>query len=228
MCAYIFYIVIQAPSCAPMTDEFPGTCLIHAPAPPDADQPAAPEPSAVAAPVPAALLEATGAAATGTLPPCAAPCPAEAGAGLLSRLGLYFTVRHTARSMRTFADAFERDYDCVAVFLTVAETCLQAVFHLAPAEPAEDGLESAYLDHARSGLPLIAISELTGIPRETVRRKVRKLVDMGFLAACADGRVYLPPSIFAGGDMARRFAVQLAETDQLVRAISFYEARPER
>src|SRR5580658_756893 len=111
---------------------------------------------------------------------------------LVTKLDLYFSVRHTARTMRLFAEVLDYDYDCVVIFLSVAEVCFQAAFHLAPIDVGPKDIENLYSEVASSGLSVMTIAEITGIPRETARRKVKKLVDDKHLAISDHTRnVYL-------------------------------------
>ena len=148
----------------------------------------------------------------------------ESDIEILTRLGLYFSVRHTARTMRLFADIFDYDYDCVIIFLSVGEVCFQAAFHLAPIEHGPAGIERIYSSITQSGLSVMTISEITGISRETVRRKVKKLVDDKIFAlAPGGGKVYLPASVVTSDRFIDRFRTHLSEVGQFVRSVNFYE-----
>jgi CRP-like cAMP-binding protein len=142
---------------------------------------------------------------------------------ILTRLELYFSVRHTARTMRLFAEVMDYDYDCVVIFLSVAEVCFQAVFHLAPIEPGPKDIERLYSQVASSGLSIMTIAEITGIPRETARRKVKKLVDDGYLSISDQTKnIYLPISVVISSKFYDRFDSHIREASQLVRSISYY------
>ncbi len=143
---------------------------------------------------------------------------------ILSRLELYFSVRNTARTMRRFAEVLDFDYDCVAIFLSVAEVCFQSAFHLAPIEGGEMDVEKIYSSVAQAGLSIMTIGEITGIPRETVRRKVKKLIDDKVLAISeVTKNVYIPASVVVSDRFYPRFESHVLESEQFVKTIKFYQ-----
>ena len=143
---------------------------------------------------------------------------------LVTKLELYFSIRHTARAMRLFAEAMDYDYDCVVIFLSVAEVCLQAAFYIAPVDPGPRDIETLYSQVASSGLSLMTIAEITGIPRETARRKVKKLVDDKHLAISDQTKnVYLPLSVVMSTKFFDRFTSHMNEASQLVKSIAYYQ-----
>jgi hypothetical protein len=147
---------------------------------------------------------------------------------ILTKLELYFSVRHTARSLRAFAELLDNDYDNVAIFLSVAEVCLQAAFHLAPIDSGGANIEQIYSQIARSGLSVMTIAEITGIPRETVRRKVKKLIEQKHLALSeTTNNIYLPASVVVSKKFFDIFHNHLDETAQLVRTVAFYSRGPD-
>ena len=142
---------------------------------------------------------------------------------VLTRLELYFSTRHTLRTMRLFADLFGNDYDLVMIFLAVAEVGLQAVFHLAAIKPETVEIKDLYERLSSAGLSIFSIAEATGIARETVRRKVHQLVTKGFLAIREkDKNVYLPGSALADLDMLEVMNLYVTEIGTLVRTIQYY------
>jgi CRP-like cAMP-binding protein len=142
---------------------------------------------------------------------------------VLRRLELYFSVRHTLRTMRQFAELFEYDYDLLMIFMTVAEVGLQAVFHLAAVNAQEIDVEATFRELGAAGLSILSIGEATGIPRETVRRKVHRLVDMGYLSIRPkDKNAFIPASAIRNPDLLRVFTFHVSEVTTLVRTIRYY------
>ena len=141
---------------------------------------------------------------------------------VLTRLELYFSTRHTLRTMRLFADLFG-DYDLVMIFLSVAEVGLQAVFHLAAINPEAVEIKELYERLSSAGLSVFSIAEATGIARETVRRKVHQLVSRGFLAIRErDKNIYLPASALAKPEMMEIMNLYVSEISTMVRTINYY------
>jgi DNA-binding IclR family transcriptional regulator len=70
----------------------------------------------------------------------------------------------------------------------------------------------------------LSIGELTGIPRETVRRKVKTLIDGGYLAISPkDKNIYLPASTITSDEVVEIFGFHVRDVGQLVRSVSYYQ-----
>jgi hypothetical protein len=146
---------------------------------------------------------------------------------ILTRLELYFSIRHTNRAMRLFGQVFDNDYDTVAIFLTVAEVCLQAIFHLVAVAPGDIDLEQLYADVNSAGMTALSIAEITGIPRETTRRKLNQLIANGHLAIAEKGKhIYLPLSVVMNDQFFDIFTAYVKDIGQLVRTVTFYQRDP--
>jgi DNA-binding transcriptional ArsR family regulator len=127
------------------------------------------------------------------------------------------------RAMRQFSELFEHDYDLVMIFLSVAEAGLQAVFHLAAVNAQEIDIDATYEALGAAGLSILNIGESTSIPRETVRRKVKRLVDMGYLSVRdKDKSIYLPASAISNPKVLEIFSYHVKDVGALVKTISFY------
>ena len=146
---------------------------------------------------------------------------------VLTRLELYFSVRHVNKAMRAFGQLFDYDYEVVAIFLTVAEVCLQAIFHLVALDPDQVDIEKLYEDINAVGMTALSIGEQTGIPRETVRRKLKTLIDGGFLEVSPKSKnIYLPSSTITSDRFVDIFGVHVRDVGQLVRSVAYYQRDP--
>ena len=143
----------------------------------------------------------------------------------LSRIELYFSMRQLTRTLRRFAEVFDRDYDSAMIFLVVVEDGFRAIFHLAPSFVAEANFRDLYLDAGAEGLSLLQIGEATGIARETVRRKTHKLIDSGFLGLNKKNKnINLPFETITNPIFADIFQSQIKDVDQFIRSVQFYAA----
>jgi len=141
----------------------------------------------------------------------------------ITKLELYFAVRQFTRTMRRFAELLEFDYDMVMIFFVVVESCFQSIIPLGGATADRATLESAYLDSLSIGLPILLIGEASGIPRETVRRKVKRLTEMNYLATLPNNKnIYVPLSTLLDKAVVEAFANYAVDIDQLVKNLQFY------
>ena len=141
----------------------------------------------------------------------------------LTRLELYFSIRQFTRTTRRFAQVFNRDYEMVMIFFVVVEACFQAILNLGGAPATREAIEAIYLDATSIGVSIFGIADASGIPRETVRRKVKTLTDRGFLATDDKTKnVYVPVSALFDMEILEAFRLYGADLDQLVRNIHHY------
>lgn len=147
---------------------------------------------------------------------------------VITRLDLYFSVRQFTRTMRNFAELFERDYDMVMIFFIVAESCFQSIIPLGGAGADPESIERIYLDSTSLGVSLFTIGEASGIPRETVRRKVKTLMDKGYLATFEKTKsIYVPLRALMTPEMLEAFKKYASEIDQFVRTAQYYSKEAE-
>jgi len=144
----------------------------------------------------------------------------------ITKLELYFAVRQFTRTMRRFAELLDRDYDMVMIFFVVVESCFQSIIPLGGATADPAALEAAYLDSISIGLPILAIGEASGIPRETVRRKVKRLTEMNYLASLPNKNIYVPLSTLLDKAVVDAFANYATDIDQLVKNLQYYSRQP--
>ncbi len=149
----------------------------------------------------------------------------EPSSPIVQRPELYFSLRHTLRAIRQFAEVLERDYDLAIIFLTVAEAGLQAVFQLAAVNAQEIDLDSAYSELNAHGLSILSIGVSTGIPKETVRRKLRYLVDKGYLEVSRKDRsLFVLAVTNMNPKILEIMNYHVADVGALVRTVNFYSA----
>jgi DNA-binding Lrp family transcriptional regulator len=106
--------------------------------------------------------------------------------------------------------------------LSIAEVCFQATFHLAPIGYGPAEIERIYSQVAGAGLSVATIGEITGIPRETVRRKVKSLVDEGYLATSPANTIYLPLSAISSDRVLGKMNSQFREASEFSKTMNFY------
>jgi|SRR5580658_4377572 hypothetical protein len=144
---------------------------------------------------------------------------------VLTRLELYFSLRLVTRTMRRFAALLDHDYDMLVIFLIVLESCLQAIMAFGGTKADLETIEKGYLESVSLGLSMLTIAETTGIPRETVRRKINDLVRHDLIAISEKHRTaYVPISALAKPDVLEMLSTHVVDAEQFVRAAQFYKS----
>lgn len=110
-----------------------------------------------------------------------------------SRLFVVAFLRYFLRICRLEQEAFQGDIETAIIARAVVIANIDSLM----AEPkSRDKLRSVAtaIDIAhQAGVTAMAISQATGFPRETVRRKLARLVQLGILARREDGKFVVPP-----------------------------------
>jgi hypothetical protein len=149
----------------------------------------------------------------------------RADLAVLTRLELYFSLRLVTRTMRRFAQLLDHDYDMLMIFFIVVESCLQAIIVFGGSNADFVTMEKGYMESVSLGLSVLTIGETTGIPRETVRRKIKMLVDLGLLATSDKSRtVYVPLATLVREDISEMIRTYTSDTEQLVNTARLYSS----
>ena len=135
---------------------------------------------------------------------------------VVNAFAIEFVVGYMARA----AALFDHDYDCAMIFLALLQASGRQAFR--------DPLFRAKYSELGSSLPVElstpvsrqAVARTVGLSRETVRRKVAKLIAQGFLTEDARGGVILTRGVTSnpafiqgqkeGVDLVRRFLADLS------------------
>jgi hypothetical protein len=150
----------------------------------------------------------------------------KADLAVLTRLELYFSLRLITRTMRRFAELLEHDYDTLMIFLVVLESCFQAVIAFGGSDAEAESIERAYEESTSLGTSAVSIGEVTGIPRETVRRKLKTLSDHGLLTTSPKSKnIYVPISVLLEPNMLETVRAYAADADQFFKTVQFYSKR---
>ena len=118
-------------------------------------------------------------------------------------------------SARTFVPA---DLDSIAIYICVGEATMRPVL-ADPIKVKELETVERAPEELRGSITMLQVAERLGMPRETVRRKVKQLIAKGLLYADEKGRVRstpnfgnpaLPVAVAAIHDAVRRYGERLA------------------
>lgn len=163
----------------------------------------------------------------------AAPVPAEKNGSAAARNSTLRTAamllaRYQIRNLRRIFEEFERDILLPILLGEIALHNIGAFEHRNPGlpnhDPAAAGTEPFEgQGHVPPMRPCNAysISAATGLPRETVRRKIGRLVELGWIHKQRNGHLYLTERAFAhfGNLMSSRDLPEFLETADRVRRV---------
>ena len=111
-----------------------------------------------------------------------------------SRLTAIRLVSLTLRQMESWRSILD-DHDGLMVMMAVAVINTESFTRKTLAEQNVADLKKAVPSDMLRMCNISSIALATGLNRETARRKVTNLVELGFLAKGADGHVYLHPEL---------------------------------
>lgn len=118
-------------------------------------------------------------------------------------------------AVRTLVDI---DLESIAIYVCVAEATMRPVVAEASRVAELADVEVAPED-LRGSITMLLVSDRLGMPRETVRRKVKQLIKLGLLYQDDKGRVRSTPNfhepkmaeaVKGVGDAVRRYSERLA------------------
>ena len=104
-----------------------------------------------------------------------------------ARLIAYHVAEYILRSAETISQAFEHDYETAILFMAISNRNAQ----FAMEDPELRQRYASYSDpiptEIATPISRMALARSTGLPRETVRRKVGKLIKKGWVIETKDG-----------------------------------------
>jgi hypothetical protein len=124
--------------------------------------------------------------------------PEASPRGLLAAQGL-ITVEGLLRILRAAGDTYGHDYEAILIYWSVA---LASIGRYLRSDDLATLIESGgpLPEEAHHSVSARAIAEATGLPRETVRRKIAHLVAEGHLAQDSRGVRTFPPLLEQRGN----------------------------
>lgn len=123
--------------------------------------------------------------------------------------------RHEIRHLRRWFEEFERD---ILLPILLGEIAL----HNIGMQVRSDSVASDEDDGTKCALKpcnAYSIAAATGLPRETVRRKIVRLVELGWVSRRSNGHLYASPAALRhfGGLLSSRELTELVETADRAR-----------
>ena len=128
--------------------------------------------------------------------------------------------RHLAQHMRRLGRELETDLDAAFVWATLAH--LNALKLAAPrAGPLDLSGTGDLLRGELNPLRLTDVAQVTGLPRETVRRKIVRLIELGWIHRRDNGHLFITEGALEefGTMLSSRALVELLETADHARRL---------
>jgi hypothetical protein len=104
-----------------------------------------------------------------------------------SRLITYFVTEFILRSAEAVSEVYDHDYEAAILFMTISNRNAEKVMSDPKLREVYGSYKSTIPPEHTLLISRMALARATGLPRETVRRKVARLIEMGWVVELADG-----------------------------------------
>lgn len=137
--------------------------------------------------------------------------------GYSRALGIY-SMEYLLRTLRNLGPIFNFDYERAIIALSVTMGNVQHLVNSPDLEPYAD-LSTIIPPELQRPVTRLAITRATGLPRETVRRKVAALIEAGVLIKDQRGGVRMTPGLLNVDPMRDAVEQNDADVRRLVRLV---------
>jgi hypothetical protein len=137
----------------------------------------------------------------------------------MSRTLGFYSIEYLLRTLRSLGPVFNHDYERMIIALSVMMGNVQHLINTPEQlEPYED-LSTIIPAELQRPVTRLAITRATGLPRETVRRKVASLIEAGVLIKDERGGVRLTPGALNTPLFVGAVAQNDADVRRMVRLV---------
>ncbi len=134
----------------------------------------------------------------------------------LSRILVIMLGDLLARLNRGRREVYDGDLDLASVFEIIGITAVEHSIRDAKFREEHGTFATVVGASGQRGTNAMSISAGTGIPRETVRRKIKRLLELGMITEQSRGRYVVTPGIFLRPEYQRGFAQGIRDTVQFM------------
>ena len=135
----------------------------------------------------------------------------EEGDGV-SRLMVVTLIGYLSRIERERRTLYGSDLELAAVFEVVSIAAIEPSLRDASFRAAHSRFDTVVGVEGQRGINAMSIAATTGIPRETVRRKLKRLLERGYIVEKTKGHYVATPGRLQGADYQAAFARSVRET----------------
>jgi hypothetical protein len=104
-----------------------------------------------------------------------------------SRAIAFFVTEFVLRSAETISQLYNHDYEMAIIFMTISNRAAEKVMNDPKLREQYGSYNNVIPPEHALLISRMALARATGLPRETVRRKVSKLIEMGWVVELAGG-----------------------------------------
>lgn len=138
----------------------------------------------------------------------------------VSRAVAFHCTDYVLRYMLDIGSVFEFDYEKMLIYLVIANSNVQNIMSIPEKFAPYASIDVIIPAELQRPATRSAIARATGLPRETVRRKVAAMLDSGLLTTDTRGGLRLTPGILSTRKIAGALARNQTNARRLVRQIS--------
>jgi DNA-binding transcriptional ArsR family regulator len=128
----------------------------------------------------------------------------------------FYSIEYLLRTLRNLGPAFNHDYERMIIALSVTMGNVQHLINSPEQLAPYEDLSTIIPAELQRPVTRLAITRATGLPRETVRRKVASLIEAGILIKDERGGVRMTP----GALNTDLFVGAVAQNDADVRRLA--------
>jgi hypothetical protein len=128
-------------------------------------------------------------------------------------------MEYLLRTLRNLGPIFAFDYERMIIALTVTMGNVQHLISSAELAGTLSDLSTIIPAELQRPVTRLAITRATGLPRETVRRKVAKLIEAGVLIKDERGGVRITPGLLTSGPIREAVGQNESDLRRLVRLV---------
>jgi hypothetical protein len=116
------------------------------------------------------------------------------------------------RVYRLMCEPFDGDFDLAIIAAAVAISGIESSMRDPAFRERFSDLDTIVGIFRQRGVNALSMAESTGVPRETARRKIKQLVEMGFLVRRSHGDYVLKPGVVQASPYREMLEKLAAET----------------
>ncbi len=117
----------------------------------------------------------------------------------------------------TFADAFDGNLLTALIFISIAQSSVQHMNR--PAHISPQATDGVFPDELRRPVSVLGLSQFLGLPYETTRRHVARLIKLGYCRKVGGKGVIIPGEVMRSPQVNRLVAANFRHMRRVVKGL---------